>query len=280
MNLETMVEGLTTMGLVHEALPSGSDGAVLLLPDYGRILGVWPHWRAENALWVNPAFLDFLRLGVKDDGWMNPGGDHMWLSPQEEFVPDHGEVPAAIDPGRYVRLPARVGFTMENRGEVRAWKSNLRMRFRLSRHVRVLEEPALASLWGESWLRRAGYEEETTLEVDGERPAHVGLWSFTLVGAGAEFRLPRHGSLAVCIQRRESGRAHLLAKRFGEAGNKSCPEPLVACRAGDPQAAGEISCSTASVPSHGKQKLLWKTSLCAFSGRIDEIEAIAARILA
>jgi hypothetical protein len=295
MNLETLSASLTTMGVAHVAFPSGSDGAVLFLPDYGRILGVWPHWRADNALWVNPAFLDLLRLGVKDDGWMNPGGDRMWLGPEEEFIPEKGDVPAAIDPGRYARTAARVGFAMENRGEVRAWKSDLRVRFRVVRHVRVLGEPELSAAWGESWLRRAGYEEETTLEVDGERPACLWLWNCTQVPPDAEFRLSDRASangewnargdhaetgyIALCIERTEQGRAHLVAKRFDPDGTTCDRQPLLSCHQGDSRVTGEFSCSSASLPSHGKQRILWKTGLCAYSGRIDEIEALAARIL-
>ncbi len=122
MRLEEIVERLTTLGLGHAVLRAGADGAVLLLPDYGRVLGMWTGARAENVLWVNPVFLDRL-IGAKDDRWINPGGERLWLAPREEYLGDRDEVPASIDPGHFVGRQERAGYAMENKGEARAWRS-------------------------------------------------------------------------------------------------------------------------------------------------------------
>ena len=73
MGLEEIVVSLKTLGVEYAVLETGADGAVLVLPEYGRVLGLWPHWRGDNALWVNPGFLRLLHIGSKDDGWINPG---------------------------------------------------------------------------------------------------------------------------------------------------------------------------------------------------------------
>jgi hypothetical protein len=188
--LEEIVVSLKTLGIAYTVLESGADGGVLMLPDYGRVLGLWPHWRGENALWVNPEFFQQLRIGAKDDGWMNPGGDRIWIAPEEEFFPNGQEVPPVIDPGHFVLVAEKTGCRLESRGEARAWKTGARVAFRITRRVRPLDDARLAAMWGKTWLRQAGYEEETTLELEGGCACPVWLWNITQVRAGAEVRVP------------------------------------------------------------------------------------------
>src|SRR5258707_13941101 len=135
MRLTEITARLTTFGLAHAVLPTGTDGALLLLPDYGRVLGLWAGARAESALWINPDFFERLAIGAKDDRWTNPGGERMWLAPREEFMPEDGEVPASMDPGRFTGRPERTGYLMENRGEARGWASASTVRFNMARRV-------------------------------------------------------------------------------------------------------------------------------------------------
>ena len=86
MTADELVDNLATLGIAHEMRASGMDGLILLLSEYGRVLGIWPHRRAENVLWVNNGFFQSLRVGAKDDGWNNPGGDRLWLAPAGEFL--------------------------------------------------------------------------------------------------------------------------------------------------------------------------------------------------
>ena len=62
--MDDAIENLATLGFACEVRPSGVDGAILLLPEYGRVLGIWPHRRAENVLWVNGDFFQSLRVGA------------------------------------------------------------------------------------------------------------------------------------------------------------------------------------------------------------------------
>lgn len=320
MELEQTVVSLKTLGIEYALLQSGADGAVLVLPEYGRVLGVWPHWRSENALWLNPDFLRSLHIGAKDDGWMNPGGDRMWLAPENEFIPQGREVPPAIDPGQFSHSSEKSGYGMENRGEALAWGTGARVRFRIARKVRALDEARLAELWGTTWLRQAGYEEESILEVSGECRVPVWLWNLTQVRVGAEVRVPLRKrwvdtSLAtmptsalafadncaviclkspqssgvgipgteartriLCLEERESGRAQLLVKDFEGEAAEGREGALVECRWGHKEDSVEFSCSSPAVGPTGKRRVLWRTSLCAFSGRSDEIRAFASRL--
>ncbi|HUJ77202.1 MAG TPA: hypothetical protein VL359_20220, partial [bacterium] len=190
MGLEETLVSLNTTGITYAVLESGADGAVLVLPEYGRVLGVWSHWRGENALWANPDFLGLLRIGAKADEWLNPGGDRMWLGPEEEFFPLDSGVPPVLDPGRFEGGAEKAGYRMENRGETRAWKTGARVTFKVTRTMRPLEEEKLAAMWGTTWLRQAGYQEEAALEVQSDSPVATWLWNITQVRAGAEILVP------------------------------------------------------------------------------------------
>jgi hypothetical protein len=326
-SLEGIARDLNTLGIAYSVLESGAEGALLVVPECGRILGLWPHWRGENALWVDPDFLDQLRIGVKDDGWRNPGGDGLCLAPEAEFLEDGRTPPASVDPGRYERLPEKGQWTMENRGEALGWQSGMRIGFRIQRRIRPLDEKALAGMWGTTYLRQAGYEEESSVELTAGPPFAAGLRSLTCVMAGGEARIPLRkywgdtrlaarpsgeidladACAVVGLRRerairadldatearprimyaleREQGRAILLVRDFERAGG--CPgEPFIRCSTADgKEGAGELACFSRSCAGIGASrggpdsgKVVWKTSLCAFSGRAVEIKALAKRL--
>jgi hypothetical protein len=277
-NLEELVEDLSTLGIAHEVRRTGSDGAVLLLPEYGRVLGLWPHWRGENALWVNTDFFRSLHGGAKDDGWLNPGGDRIWLAPADEFLGDGGVVPPSIDPGRFMLSSDRGALRMTNGGEAWARRTGVRVRFRITRRVTPLDEKALDADWGPSWLRRAGYNEEIVLEIEGKCPVPVGLWSVAQVPAASQVlgddpRGPHPGT-GMCIEDPDSDRARLLVKTYTPPGD-SAP---AAVDAGEPRSR-QLSCVSPVVTPGGKRRLTWRVSVCTVSGRSTEIQQLASRML-
>lgn len=167
-----------------------------MLPEYGRVLGLWPYWRGENALWVNPEFFRSLQSGSKQEEWLNPGGDRMWLCPEGEFFVEDPErredsfhVPHALDPGAYSRVPDKSQYCMASRGDLWACRAQQRITFRLQRRFRVYAEKELAALWGTTYLRQAGYDEEAVLELP-DCPIAVGLWNIIPVPAGGAARVP------------------------------------------------------------------------------------------
>jgi len=319
-SLEGIVRDLNTLGIAFSVLESGAEGALLVVPECGRILGLWPHWRGENALWVDPDFLDSLRIGAKDDDWRNPGGDGLRLAPVAEFLEDGCTPPRSVDPGRYEKLPEKGLWAMENRGEAWAWRSGVRIGFRIQRRIRPLDEEGLARLWGTTYLRQAGYEEEASVELMGGRSVATGLWNVTLVQAGGEARIPlrkywgdtrlaarspgevdladacavvhlrRERAIRVdldatearpriiSVQEREPGRAILLVRDF-ETASGGAGEAFIHCSSADGnEEAGELSCFSRLSAGPGARKVVWKTSLCAFSGRAVEIKALAKRL--
>jgi len=284
--LEELVVSMNRLGIRYTVQESGADGAVLILPEYGRVLGIWPHWRGENALWVNPDFLRLLSIGSKDDEWLNPGGDCVWLGPQEEFFPQ-GTVPPSLDPGKYEGTIEKGLFSMENKGEVHAWQSGLMLGFRIQRRIRSLGEQEISDMWGTRWLRQAGYWEETTLEVTREAPQKVWLWNLTQISGNAEIlgsRTPGAGAHAnaphriLCVEERDDGRGQLLVKSFeaqgeGNQGSHASERPKSIA-----QGTGVISCVSAPADPRERRRVVLRTTLCAFSGRTPEIRAAAAMI--
>jgi hypothetical protein len=195
-SLEELVTRLNALGIGYKVLETGTDGAALVLPDYGRVLGLWPHWRGDNAIWVNPDFFRSLQIGAKQTDWVNPGGDRMLLCPESEFfIPDRARpaesfsVPHSMDPGRYTASFEKGGACLENRGDAWAFRAEARIGFRILRRIRVYEEKDLVELWGSTYLRQAGYDEETVLEVR-DCPVAVGLWNGVSLGSGGLASIP------------------------------------------------------------------------------------------
>jgi len=272
MSPEELVQTLTPLGIRHEVRRTGADGAMLVLPDYGRVLGLWPHLRAENALWTNPDFLASLQVGMKDDEWSNPGGDWIWLAPAEEFLSD-GAVPPSVDPGRFTLTGDRTALCLTNRGEAFARRTEARVRFRLTRRLRPLFEPDIDALHGQTWLRRAGWEEELELQVEGRCRVPVQLWNITQAPPGSDMLAASRR--LVCLEEAESERARLLVKDV-EAGSASAGDPVV-----PPGRPRPVQMSFVSPPLSGavRGRLRWKTTTCSFSGRSAEIRQFASRML-
>ncbi|MCX7029042.1 MAG: hypothetical protein NTU62_02865 [Spirochaetes bacterium] len=189
MNLRDTADALATLGFDHAVLPSGSEGAVLVSSDCGRLLGLWPNGRAENALWTDPGFFEALRGAARREEWMNPGGDWVWLGPDEEFLDPGTGTPPSVDPGRYVSLGDRDGCRMENRGDAWVARSGARVAFRIERRFTAFDTRELAAAWAVPHLRQAGCGETTVLEIAADAP-RVRLRGIAQVPAGGETWIP------------------------------------------------------------------------------------------
>ena len=332
MTLEEAVKNLNALGISYKVLETGTDGAALMLPEYGRILGLWPVWRGENAFWINPEFFRSLSIGAKQTEWVNPGGDRMWLYPEEEFfrvnagLPDESyAVPHALDPGRFTGSVDKIGYVMENRGDLWASGAGARIGFRIVRRIRTYGEKELVKLWGTTYLRQAGYDEETSFEIE-DSPVPVGVWNalYLAVGGSAHFPLDTplgmkpigvdcevHDGCAVvpCLGNRsvrfsleaprikargawfavnaETGRSTLVLKEFGKAERRPGAELPAAedggtgirCRGRHSPDCELHFHSPAAAPGR-KRKAVWKHSVWAFSGRVEEVREFLRRVTA
>jgi hypothetical protein len=313
-NLRDTTDVLATLGFDHAVLPSGSEGAVLVSPDCGRLLGVWPNGRAENALWTDPGFFDSLRGAARREEWVNPGGDRVWLGPDEEFLDPAAGAPPSVDPGRYARIGDREGFRMENRGDVWAARSGVRVAFRIERRFTAYDAAELAAAWGAQNLRRAGCRETAVLEVAADAPL-ARLRGIVQVAAGGETWIPLArrwadtplavepiGSFALdagCAVVHAGGprrtlafdgadvRARILHLTETGAGRslllvKECeggaPAGL-ACTTGGDGPCTELCLDSPPVGGDtGRRRLAWRQVLYAVIGRTVEIRALLRRI--
>jgi len=177
---------------------------MLILPEYGRVLGLYPGDSDENVFWTNPALAtaESANAYFHGDGWRNPGGDRTWLAPEIElFIGDlarPGEtyaVPATLDPGQWRVEGGTRGLQLKNESVVQLKRSGRDIPFAITKQVRMAANP-LCDLKLD--LSYAGYEVTTMLELDEERadslPARLSVWNL--------IQLPRPGHMIVPTYRR------------------------------------------------------------------------------
>ncbi|MHB9071294.1 MAG: DUF6786 family protein [Sedimentisphaerales bacterium] len=102
-DLAAVVRCLDSQKIKYNIMQRGKT-AILVLPEYGRVLGVWSNIEKDNHFWINQNFLD----GHNYFNWTNPGGHRIWLAPERDFfISDLKNpfvtynVPAAMDQGNY-----------------------------------------------------------------------------------------------------------------------------------------------------------------------------------
>lgn len=170
---------------------------VLILPFGGRILGLYPT-PGQNALWVNPelAVAQSARALLGRKGWLNLGGQRIWISPEvetniadlERFW-DTYDVPKPMDPADY-RVTERddLTVTIETPMRLRFHRHDCDVSLRVGRTVALIEEPPFELPADVSF---AGYTQTSVLTADsmteGCRP---GLWNIIQVPGGGEIVIP------------------------------------------------------------------------------------------
>ena len=206
----------------------------------------------------------------------------MWLAPASEFLGDGGAVPPVIDPGKYVLSSERGTACMTNHGETWARRSAARVRFRLTRRLRALDDAALETAWGPTFLRRAGCEEDIELEILGACPVPVRLWNITQVPPGSEIMeraTAAGGRTVLCLQDADSDHARLFVRSSaGPCGEEAETGPWPA-RAHAPGAPTELFFTSLACERGARRRVVLRTLTCGFSGRSAEIRRLASSML-
>ena len=215
-HVSNTLAAVTTMlhnnGYQFEVVSSG-NGALLLLPKFGRVLGLWSDTQADCHFWINPQLLmssatDF----CKDDArWANPGGHRIWLAPEREFfIHDLShpfetyQVPSAIDPGNYKCTYDSLSVQLYNSGRLRAFVSQTDCDFKIMRTISLLPGSEIFKLTKKTQIQAVGYRESIDLAVDNGCPA--GIWSL--------IQVPLRGTISMPVSR--SGSHKIF---FGNEGN-------------------------------------------------------------
>ncbi len=181
-------EKFNSIGL-ETARMNSADGALLVLPSQGRVIGLWPNCDHDSALWTNQDF-------HADAVWPNPGGDRIWMAPEREFfiedlenVDETYKVPSVLDPGCYSFRAAENAVVMENAGCIQALQSGVPVNFKLTRSITPLLDGEIDLIDRSGLVRASGYREQTIIEVDENCPIAVGFWNIIQVPQNGQVML-------------------------------------------------------------------------------------------
>ena len=161
-------------------------GKMEILPESGRILKLEPV-PGCNVLWNNPDD------AMTSYGWFNPGGDRVWISPENElFMPDGTPesytVPAGVDPGRHtVRQINKNTIEMVNDISVTFFNCNKSMNLQLTATITELESDAPEG------VAFAGYEQKLCLTAMSDFSAELrpAFWSIVQLPPGGVIMFPQ-----------------------------------------------------------------------------------------
>ena len=172
-----------------------------MLPHGGRVLGLFSPGSDENYYWINPALeeTDSARVLFEGDGWHNSGGDRTFVSPEVDFFflnfPDLGAyaVPRAVDPGSYRVEKTGEAVRLINRLTLTPARSKAPIGLEIVKSVSA----ALNPLRYERNVKLgkvdyAGYTLCTSLEIQGNSSARVGLWNLVQMPHGGELLIPTY----------------------------------------------------------------------------------------
>jgi hypothetical protein len=203
-HLEAVVKCLDNQKIKYNLLQQGKS-AILIIPQYGRVLGLWSYIENDNHFWLNQKFLE----GCHDPNWINPGGHRIWLAPEREFfisdlkIPfETYQVPKSIDPGDYKCAYDNLSLKLSNKGTLRSFAKKNNCDFNLTRTVSLLNDDKLQKFSLVRQIQIAGYEDNIELKTQ-DCPA--GVWSL--------IQVPLEGTISLPILKSESHRVF-----FGEAG--------------------------------------------------------------
>ena len=176
-----------------------ADGSrLLVLPDSGRVLGLFSSDSDENFFWTNPS-LNRKKSAAsffKADGWHNPGGDRTWIAPEIEiFIGNLSDpmgtyhVPPELDPG-FWRVECNNPFLrLTNKTMVQMLRSKKKLKVKISKEFKPAPNP-LRNM-NIKVVQYSGYEQNTFLELDmlPSPPIQLGLWNL--------LQLPKPGRMFI-----------------------------------------------------------------------------------
>lgn len=197
--MKFLIDNLKQAGKAPAVLDAPDGCRLLILPEYGRVLGLYTADSDENFFWTNPALAtaESATAYFRRDGWCNPGGDRTWLAPEIElFIADLAgpeqvyAVPIGLDPGQWQGTDGEHGLRLRNESVVQLKRSGRAARFIMTKDYRHAANP-LRDLASD--LSYAGYEQTTILELEADQcgtlPLRLGIWNL--------IQLPKLGRMIV-----------------------------------------------------------------------------------
>jgi hypothetical protein len=224
-NRESLASTLRSAGHPPLELSTPGQGALLVLPFGGRVIGLFAEPQGENFFWVNPALAEAgsAKAFLAGTGWVHTGGDRTWVSPEVEFhVADLADpwgtysVPRAIDPGQYIVSMLGESIGMQNRARVKFHRRNTECEVEIEKWVRLIANPLRAEPWFNeiAEVAYAGYELSATLRLaDARTTPPISLWSLAVVPPTGLMIVPIWGETKVRDLFEPTGSARLTATR-------------------------------------------------------------------
>lgn len=189
--MQALYDHLTLAGLAPVALAYPDGTRLLVLPQGGRVLGLYAPGADDNFLWTHPALATAAgtQHWCTQPGWPNPGGDRTWLAPEIAlFIRDLAHpmatyaVPAALDPGQWQAASgggtAACVLTLATTLDLH--RTGQRVELRLQKRLAPTPNPLLGTALAQRGLRFAGYAQETTLDLaptTAQPAAQLGSWN-------------------------------------------------------------------------------------------------------
>lgn len=174
---------------------NGEDSAAIILPDYNRILGVWPDTNKPCPFWINGKFLE--SPNDKSVVWLNPGGHRMWIAPEREFfisdlnAPfDTYKVPRQIDPGQHEYEHENNIYSFFSRIDLYAYNSKVKVPLSYKRNISFFGNKEISKVINLNCndFKCVAYQDDIILKTETDFKA--GIWLLIQVPLDGQIYLP------------------------------------------------------------------------------------------
>ena len=181
-----------------------SSGTVVVLPQGGRVLGLFPRHAQAGFFWTHDALRSpsGIRKLYAESRWPNPGGDRTWLAPTTElFVSDLKRFwetwrePVAVDPGNYACLEKDGCLLLINRATLELRRRRQTLELEIEKSFEAAPDPLRTEPKIPEPYTYAGFTTNVTLKMLREPKQSrvpIGLWQLLQLPPGGELMVATH----------------------------------------------------------------------------------------
>ena len=181
-----------------------SSGTVVVLPQGGRVIGLFAKDAQSNFLWTHDTLRSSagIRKLYAESRWPNPGGDRTWLAPTTQlFVSDLKRFwqtwrePVAVDPGKYVCRESGGRLHLVNRAKVELRRQEKFVEVEIDKSFDAAPDPLRTEPNIAGPYAYAGFTTSVTLKMLREPKKSrvpIGLWQLLQLPPGGELIVPTH----------------------------------------------------------------------------------------
>ncbi|MBS1851609.1 MAG: hypothetical protein JST79_11890 [Acidobacteria bacterium] len=205
MTITELTRTLNNLGQVSQTSTTPDGSRLLIVPDGGRVLGLFSADSDQNFYWTNPAvFAAKAGTVLNKEGWRNLGGDRTWLAPEIELSfprsPDLStyRVPPEIDPGNYEVVQSGSSLHVLCRAKVKLFRSHQSIDCEITKTWQGASNPLrYEKVWDQmAGVQFAGYTQSTLLRLaEPEKDSGpIGVWNLIQMPHTGTAFFPLHGA--------------------------------------------------------------------------------------